>query len=247
MSLSLEAEVLFKRGTKSRNGYTQTNGSLLVPSDSHVDRELVASQDSSYDGNFPLATESHRQNRIRSSSDSQSNGRLRAPTEGTRNETDDEYYSDEEDEVFIQGGINVDQYSSKPLMYPRNRHNMKKYSNYRCENCTCRNRKNVKPVICLICLVASIGCMITLLVFYINGNNGSASRSNQNKLTSMPDTPDNVVGCNYIQVEDVWTVGLPKLNTESSFRLVDVNQDGVLDIIFGFGTGMYASKILFVC
>lgn len=237
MSLSLETEVLFKRGTKSKNGYTQTNGNLLVPSDSHVDRELIASSDCRYDGNIPLATESHRQNRVRSSSDSQSNGRLRASSDGVNNETDDEYYSDEEDEVFIQGGIHIDKYSSKPLMYPRNRLKIKKYSKYRCENCTCRNRKNVKPVICLFCLLASIGCMITLLVFYFNGNNKGANVKgiNQNKVSN--DATYNLIGCNNIKVEDVWTVGLPKLNTESSFRLLDVNQDGVLDIVFGFGTG----------
>ena len=32
--------------------------------------------------------------------------------------------------------------------------------------------------------------------------------------------------------------GFPKLITESAFRMLDVNQDGVLDVIFGFGTGL---------
>ncbi len=40
-----------------------------------------------------------------------------------------------------------------------------------------------------------------------------------------------------MQVEDVWVTGIPKLMTESAFRLVDVNQDGVLDVLFGFATG----------
>ena len=45
------------------------------------------------------------------------------------------------------------------------------------------------------------------------------------------------VGCNKVKVKDVWTYGVPKLLTESAFRLLDVNEDGVLDIIFGFATG----------
>ncbi|CAC5391774.1 unnamed protein product [Mytilus coruscus] len=237
MALNLETEVLFKRGTKSRNGYTQTNGSLLVPVDSHIDRELLVSSEFTLDGNIPLATENHSHRNLRSSSDSQCNGRFRASSGGTGNETDDEYYTDEEDEVFINGGIHIDKFSSKPLMYPRNRPKLKKYAKYHCDNCTCRNRKNIKPVICCFCLIASIGCMITLLVFYFNDTNDIKSENLNTKTSKTDSIGYNLVGCNNIKVEDVWTVGLSKLNTESSFRLVDVNSDGILDVIFGFGTG----------
>ncbi|CAF0764320.1 unnamed protein product [Didymodactylos carnosus] len=41
-----------------------------------------------------------------------------------------------------------------------------------------------------------------------------------------------------IKVELIWTTGLPKLITETSFRLLDSNKDGVLDIVFGYGTGV---------
>ena len=47
------------------------------------------------------------------------------------------------------------------------------------------------------------------------------------------------LGCTNISKSVVWTHGIPKLITESAFRLVDVNQDGVLDIIFGFATGKF--------
>ncbi|VDI56209.1 Hypothetical predicted protein [Mytilus galloprovincialis] len=237
MSMNLETEVLFKRGAKSRNGYTQTNGSLLVPVESHIDRELLVSSNFTLDGNIPLATENHSHRNLRNSSDSQCNGRFRASSGGTGNETDDEYYTDEEDEVFINGGIHIDKFSSKPLMYPRNRPKLKKYAKYHCDNCTCRNRKNIKPVICCFCLMASIGCMITLLVFYFNDTNYIKSENLNTKTFKTDSSGYNLVGCNNIKVEDVWTVGLPKLNTESSFRLVDVNSDGILDVIFGFGTG----------
>jgi hypothetical protein len=41
-----------------------------------------------------------------------------------------------------------------------------------------------------------------------------------------------------VQIEVIWTSGFPKLLTETAFRLVDCNSDGVLDVIFGYGTGV---------
>jgi hypothetical protein len=74
-------------------------------------------------------------------------------------------------------------------------------------------------------------------VFYFNGKNEKQFFSqNSNEFSSMKNE-FNLIGCNNLEIDDVWTVGLPKLNTESAFRLVDVNSDGVLDVIFGFGTG----------
>ena len=46
-----------------------------------------------------------------------------------------------------------------------------------------------------------------------------------------------LVGCDQVKVSDVWVVGIPKLLTESAFRLLDINQDGVLDVVLGFATG----------
>lgn len=41
-----------------------------------------------------------------------------------------------------------------------------------------------------------------------------------------------------VDIELLWTSGFPKLLTETAFRLVDCNSDGVLDVIFGYGTGV---------
>lgn len=43
--------------------------------------------------------------------------------------------------------------------------------------------------------------------------------------------------CSSLNVSDVWVVGFPKLLTESAIRMVDVNSDGVLDVVLGFATG----------
>ena len=41
-----------------------------------------------------------------------------------------------------------------------------------------------------------------------------------------------------VQIEPIWTSGFPKLLTETAFRLVDCNSDGIHDVIFGYGTGV---------
>lgn len=43
--------------------------------------------------------------------------------------------------------------------------------------------------------------------------------------------------CSKLNVVDVWSIKLPKLTSESPIRVLDVNEDGVEDILFGFGTG----------
>jgi len=53
-------------------------------------------------------------------------------------------------------------------------------------------------------------------------------------------TSETLVGCDEIRVDDVWVAGLPKLMTESAVRLLDVNRDGVEDVLIGFATGRYA-------
>jgi len=45
------------------------------------------------------------------------------------------------------------------------------------------------------------------------------------------------VGCGELSVDDVWVSGFAKLMTESALRLLDVNDDGVLDVLLGFATG----------
>jgi len=54
------------------------------------------------------------------------------------------------------------------------------------------------------------------------------------------------VGCGELTVDDVWVSGFAKLMTESALRLLDVNKDGVLDVLLGFATGpqKYSQKYL---
>lgn len=47
----------------------------------------------------------------------------------------------------------------------------------------------------------------------------------------------NMLPCNNLRIIEVWTVNFPKITSESSMRTLDINNDGVEDILFGFGTG----------
>jgi len=53
----------------------------------------------------------------------------------------------------------------------------------------------------------------------------------------LPATEEEGAGCGELSVSDVWVSGFAKLMTESSLRLLDVNADGVLDVLLGFATG----------
>ena len=57
-----------------------------------------------------------------------------------------------------------------------------------------------------------------------------------------------IVGCDELEVTPVWQVKFPKLITEGSTRMLNVNNDGVLDVVLGFGTGADGYNIPeFVC
>ena len=144
--------------------------------------------------------------------------------------SDDEY---EDDSGKYTEDLPPDQVS-KPLMHPRQRPRVKVKR---------AKRKNwqhiVWPIVYMFIFLASMAAFVCLIVYVVNTytnklllaefNHMPQSRGQQNKT---------LIGCSDVEVEDVWVVGRPKILTESAFRLLDVNQDGILDVIFGFATGM---------
>jgi len=156
----------------------------------------------------------------------------------------------EEDEVFMQGSSLDHDRAARPLMFPRTR------AKNRLGYGRCARFKHVfNAVCCFIFLVLSLGSLMGLVVYFVNKHN--ANHLNATLLETslnvglfVPETPiykfvkerkspvfSDVIGCDNVHVEDVWTIGFPKLLTESAFRLLDVNQDGDLDVIMGFATG----------
>lgn len=50
------------------------------------------------------------------------------------------------------------------------------------------------------------------------------------------DEEEELVPCSGFDVELVWMKNFPTLTTETAVRMMDVNRDGILDAILGFGT-----------
>lgn len=55
--------------------------------------------------------------------------------------------------------------------------------------------------------------------------------------TNLRPKPMKQLPCSKLSVKEMWSIKLPKLTSESPIRTLDVNMDGVEDIIFGYGTG----------
>lgn len=52
-----------------------------------------------------------------------------------------------------------------------------------------------------------------------------------------PSESEEYVGCQRLEIIPIWQVKFPKLIVEGSSRMLYVNEDKVLDVVFGFGTG----------
>eukprot|EP00106_Octopus_bimaculoides_P010095 XP_014777537.1 PREDICTED: uncharacterized protein LOC106874346 [Octopus bimaculoides] len=171
---------------------------------------------------------------------------------------DQDCYSDED--VFVDE-CNEDNASlSKPLMHARSRSRVRPCSRSKVttRRPPCRCRYLVRPICCFLLLVSTLSTLMVLVLYMVGSFSGDSDNLKKNGKGSWQSTSGqwssasdygylpfdkNVIGCSNVEVEDVWVVGLPKLTTESAIRLVDVNSDGELDIIFGFGTGVDGKNI----
>ncbi|XP_005096752.1 uncharacterized protein LOC101850327 [Aplysia californica] len=154
-----------------------------------------------------------------------------------------EMQESDEDEVFVQDP-NLEISASKPLMHPRSKGQR---ATVKTRTLDCRLCAMCKPLLYFIVLVSVLCGVMATIVYVANRHkvqthagklttaSEAADVSGVNDLTGKEETI--VIGCDKVEVEDVWVVGVPKLLTESAFRLVDVNQDGVLDVVLGFATG----------
>jgi hypothetical protein len=81
----------------------------------------------------------------------------------------------------------------------------------------------------------------------------SNSNNNKNMGANMQDNKNlETIPCNLISARKVWQKVITKLNSETPVRKIDVNADGVDDVIFGYGIGMFFfyslnSTCLYIC
>ena len=163
---------------------------------------------------------------------SEENGSIYPPPTGNGYHRSDDDVSSDEDDVFPDDGLT--DHTSKPLMHPRQRGQRQPKVKVHRANTRCN--RVIWPSIYIFIFLSSMAAIVCLIIYIVNTY---TNRLLLQQVVHHPRDNRTVVGCTDVAVEDVWTLGLPKLLTESAFRLVDVNGDHTLDVIFGFATGWY--------
>lgn len=160
-----------------------------------------------------------------------------APKLAVRDSFDDEDVSDEvEDEVFIRDGRNgfkldEERGVKRPLMAPRRKLKPSQFHN---ENFKTSTLKFLCVPCCygflaLTALLGLIAVVVILIMWFPVPVEHLAFWRTAPVHTKM-------THCNDIYTEDVWVQTFPKLTSESALQLNDVNSDGILDIIIGYGS-----------
>lgn len=63
--------------------------------------------------------------------------------------------------------------------------------------------------------------------------------------TQIKATP-RLVPCSELKVTEMWTASFPHLTSEAEVRVLDVNQDGIEDVMMGFGAGRWLLSALVI-
>ncbi|KAF5276755.1 hypothetical protein FQR65_LT16205 [Abscondita terminalis] len=151
---------------------------------------------------------------------------------------DEDDLSDVEDEVFIRDGKTGYKFEDisvkKPLMAPRRKIGRSDIGT------RIKNRPPCKAI-CKVCCYAfiALSVLVGLIVLVIVLVSLFPLPLDKLKvwIVSKDKNSLNLLPCNDYKVTDVWSATFPKFISESSVQILDVNQDGVDDVIFGFGTG----------
>ncbi|XP_023022317.2 uncharacterized protein [Leptinotarsa decemlineata] len=161
---------------------------------------------------------------------------------------DEDDLSDVEDEVFIRDGKNGYKLAEelnvkRPLMAPRRKLGKSEIGTRQTGKQPCRvfykpccyGLAALTVMIGLIILVVVLVSIYPLPLDWLRDWVIKKSLTEEPKLTLLP--------CDDLIVTDIWSVNLPKLTTDSAIRTLDVNDDGIEDILFGFGTGDNYDKL----
>ncbi|XP_047000250.1 uncharacterized protein LOC124616060 [Schistocerca americana] len=153
---------------------------------------------------------------------------------------EDDGSDDVEDEVFIRDGRNgfkVDEERGvkRPLMAPRRKLKSTHLQNETGKVSSCK-------VFCVPCcygviaLTALLG-LIMLVVFLIMWFPFPLDQVAFWRLGQHSNIGGSSAPCTEIRVTDIWKKNFPKFTSESAVQLNDVNDDGIDDVIIGYGTG----------
>lgn len=140
----------------------------------------------------------------------------------------------------------------RPLMAPRRKHSsgsgsssstpiMKQHKRRRCCRC-CESFCYVLAALTVLCALLSLAAlMLTLFPSPIQHIHHWWSSGQELKTLSSSSISygsslgSEFVPCTQISVQRVWARSMARMNSESPLRAVDLNGDGIKDVIFGYG------------
>ncbi|XP_044747625.1 uncharacterized protein LOC123308894 [Coccinella septempunctata] len=153
--------------------------------------------------------------------------------------------SDVEDEVFIRDGKNSyktaeEIYVKRPLMAPRRKTARPNLARKMRNKPPCR--AFCRPCCYFLGALSVLIGLIVLVIILVSIFPLPLDRIHNWIVSKFTATDPNgpfvkLLPCSDYKISDVWTVNLPKLTTDSPIYLLDVDSDGVNDVLFGFGTG----------
>ncbi|XP_026286303.1 uncharacterized protein LOC113211963 isoform X1 [Frankliniella occidentalis] len=171
-----------------------------------------------------------------------------------RDSFDEEEASDDvDDEVFIRDGKNgykMDEESGlkKPLMPLRRRQKPAYFAPGATQDTKSRCKIFFAPCCYGFAALSILLGLLALSVIIINYFPLPLSKLLVwfGKNSHLPN--QKLIPCTELVTSDVWVQTFPKLTSETAVRLSDVNHDGVLDVILGYGTGTDGRNVPdFVC
>ncbi|KAH1004238.1 hypothetical protein HUJ04_004022 [Dendroctonus ponderosae] len=155
---------------------------------------------------------------------------------------DEDDLSDVEDEVFIRDGKNGFKLAEelnvkRPLMAPRRRSGKHESGSRLKPRPSCRAW--CKPC-CYVFLSLSVLIGLIILVVVLVSIYPLPLDRLKDWIVSKANKPrnrDDRLPCSSLKITEIWAINLPNLTTDSPVRAIDVDNDGVEDVVFGFGTG----------
>ncbi|EEZ99777.2 hypothetical protein TcasGA2_TC002556 [Tribolium castaneum] len=155
---------------------------------------------------------------------------------------DEDDMSDVEDEVFIRDGKNSYKLAEelnvkRPLMAPRRKLGKPDLTSRLKAKPPCK--AFCKPCCYMFAALSIVIGIIVLVVIFVSIFPLPLDRLRDWIISKSKPvaSPIKLLPCSNLKITDVWATNLPILTTDSPIWLLDLNRDGVDDILFGFGTG----------
>lgn len=164
------------------------------------------------------------------------------PVKKLRDSLDDDDISDDvDDEVFIRDGrlfkLDDDRGLKRPLMAPHRK--FKSTSSYFSYGESSRFRRLRAPFCYTLLCAIILSCLIALALILINMNTNYVLNELFHPSSQSSSSDTIYKPCTDYEIEELWHHTVPKIKSDTPVRTVDVNGDGVEDVVIGYGTELF--------